>query len=441
MSKISKLIFRPGQFFSDAIRKRIGLNNPTPLKPLERKGSTILKTSSMFNVTRLNLITAPRILLHSGEKQPGEAHMRMWMRSFDEAGVSFAVLTRHPQLYDFVRKTWPHASIALASNAPEVEKIINYLPHLKAVFYTSSTGNNIHLLRFNHLEHVFIGHGDSDKTSSAHKFFRAYDQVWTAGEAHIDRFRNESVDFGHVQFLKVGRPALSRIVKSVDQADAKLRGEMRKRPTILYLPTWEGILEEQNYSSLAISGELLKAASGMGNRSAVLVKIHPMTGRRIAALKRSDSQLLSLLKDDGVVGELIDRSEPLDQHLLRANVFICDTSAVITECLAVDAPIFVYRPQDENLRFTQSAMPPDHFAYVFSSIEEFVEKFELFMKEGDTLAQQRAEARQYLLGIEETRANRFADELRRVAGLAAHGEQTQYDTARLAGGGMTREKQ
>lgn len=432
MSKVSKLIFRPRQFFFDAIRKRYGLNNPTPPKHVEGKGSVKKKAASTFNVTRLNVVTVPRILLHSGEGQPGQAHMRMWIRNFEEAGVSFAVLTRLPQLYDFVTKNWPHVSIALASGAPDVESIINSLPHLKAVFYPSHTGNNLHLLRFNHLEHVFIGHGDSDKSGSAHKFFRAYDQVWTAGEAHIDRFRNTNVDFGHVQFFKVGRPTLSPIVKAVDQADTELRTEMRKRPTILYLPTWEGTFEEQNYSSLAMSGELLKAASGMGNRSSVLIKIHPMTGHRNAALKRADSRLLSLLKDDGVVGELIDRSEPLEQHLLRAQVFICDTSAVITECLAADEPIFVYRPQDEHLRFTQSAMPPDHFAYVFSNIDEFVEKFELFMKEGDILAQQRAEARQYLLGIEETRANRFADEVRRVAGLAAHGEQAQRDTARLA---------
>ena len=437
MSKLTKLIFRPGQFFYDAIRKRAVKALPL----VHSSAGTKQSKSNTFNISHLNVMTAPRVLLHSGEGKPGEAHMSMWIRSFEEAGVPFAVLTRLPNLYDFIRKNWPHVSIALASTAPEVEEIINYLPHLKAVFYPSHTGNNLHLLRFNHLEHVFIGHGDSDKSGSAHKFFRAYDQVWTAGEAHIDRFRNESVDFGHVQFLKVGRPALSPIVKALDQADAELRDEMRKRPTILYLPTWEGTFEEQNYSSLAMSGELLKAASGMGNRSSVLVKIHPMTGSRNAALMRSDSQLLSLLKDDGVVGELIDRSEPLDQHLLRANVFICDTSAVITECLAADAPIFVYRPQDEHLRFTQSAMPPDHFAYVFSSTEEFAEKFELFMSEGDTLAQQRAEARQYLLGIEETRANRFVDEVRRMASLAAHGEHAQHDTARLAAGGMTREKQ
>ena len=437
MSKLTKLILRPKQFFYDAGRKRSGKGLPTA-RP--STGANRSETNS-FNVSHLNVMTAPRVLLHSGEGQPGEAHMSMWIRSFEESEVPFAVLTRLPKLYNFIRKNWPHVSIALASKAPEVEEIINYLPHLKAVFYPSHTGNNLHLLRFNHLEHVFIGHGDSDKSGSAHKFFRAYDQVWTAGQAHIDRFRNESVDFGHVQFLKVGRPALSPIVKALDQVDPELRDEMRKRPTILYLPTWEGTFEEQNYSSLTMSGELLKAASGMGNRSSVLVKIHPMTGHRNAALKRSDSQLLSLLKDVGVVGELIDRSEPLDQHLLRANVFICDTSAVITECLAVDAPIFVYRPQDEYLRFTQSAMPPDHFAYVFSSTEEFVEKFETFMKEGDTLAQQRAEARQYLLGIEETRANRFSDEVRRVASLAAHGEQAQRDTAWLAVRGMPREKQ
>ena len=62
-------------------------------------------------------------------------------------------------------------------------------------------------------------------------------------------------------------------------------------------------------------------------------------------------------------------------------------------------------------------MPLEHFTYVFSDAREFREKFEAFMKQGDTLVAQRAEARQYLLGIDETRANRFSIELRRVANL------------------------
>lgn len=449
MSKLTKLIRHPKQFFSDAAKKRTDNTTNMPINkvPAVAAKKRADKTTNMpinkvpavpinsktFDVSRLNVVMSSRVLLHSGEGEPGKAHMRMWIESFEDAGVPFAVLTRLPVLHDFVKKNWPRVSVALAASAPDVEKIVNSLPHLTTVFYPSHTGNNIHLLRFNHLAHVFIGHGDSDKSGSAHKFFRAYDQVWTAGEAHIDRFRNTGINFGHLEFVKVGRPALLPIAKIVEQSIPEMRRAMLKRPVILYLPTWEGTFEEQNYSSLGLSGEILKAANTIGNRGSVLVKIHPMTGQRNTALKSADSQLLQLLKEDRVVCEIIDRSEPLDQHLLRANVFICDNSAVITECLAVDAPIFVYRPQGEHLRFTQSAMPPDHFAYVFSNIDEFAEKFELFMSEGDTLAQKRSEARQYLLGIEETRANRFADEVRRLAGLATRAEQTPTDSVRVGG--------
>ena len=246
---------------------------------------------------------------------------------------------------------------------------------------------------------------------------RAYDEVWVAGEAHIDRFRNTGVDFRHLQYVKIGRPSLLPVIRELERRSTERRRALPKRPTILYLPTWEGGDEGSNHSSLKEAWRYLSAVARLNKNASILIKAHPRTGERNFALANADSRLLSALRKDGFCGKLIKRTEPLHEHLIRANVFICDCSSTVTDCLAVDAPIFVYRSHGGHLRFTHSDMPLEHFTYVFSDAREFREKFEAFMKQGDTLVAQRAEARQYLLGIDETRANRFSIELRRVANL------------------------
>ena len=45
-----------------------------------------------------------------------------------------------------------------------------------------------------------------DKSASAHKFFRVYDEIWVAGQAHIDRFKNAGFNTAHIDFVKVGAP-------------------------------------------------------------------------------------------------------------------------------------------------------------------------------------------------------------------------------------------
>lgn len=375
-----------------------------------------VKRVKMCDVSCLRLTEKPRILLYSGGKSASHM-MQMWIGSLEDSGVSLVVVVRSLRSYKYIKRNWPYVPVALARRRCDLVDVIAALPSLRAALYPGNSVKNNHLLRLNYLNHIFIGHGDSDKESSANKCLRAYDEIWVAGQAHIDRFKNTGVDFGHLRYVKVGRPSLLPVIREVERRLAERQRALPKCLTVLYLPTWEGGDEGSNYSSLEDARKFLSTLTCLGKNASILIKVHPRTGERNFALANADSRLLSVLRKDGFCGKLIERTEPLHEHLIRANVFICDCSSIITDCLAVDAPIFVYRSQGEHLRFTQSDMPPEHFAYVFSDAREFEEKFEAFMKEGDTLATQRAEARQYLLGIDETRANRFSMELRRVANL------------------------
>jgi hypothetical protein len=410
LRKIRKLFRNPRLFFEDALRGRFGQGDRQGFKTISGSHGVpkkITGATGAFSVSHLRIVQTPRVLLHSGEGDTGQHHMRMWIPCLEESGVSFAVLTRNPKLYNYVRETYPEVSVALATTPEHVETVVKSLPMARAVLYPSNTGNNTHILRFNHLTHVFVGHGDSDKSASAHKFFRAYDEIWVAGDAHIDRFRNAGFNLGHLKFVKVGRPTLFNAVSSSEKTPWISRFD---RPNVMYLPTWEGVYEEQSYSSLAIAPELLtealRAVNGVG-----FFKLHPQTGMRKPLYKSAESAIVRHLTNNNLSVESVDRRATVESIITSANIFICDISAVITDCLAANAPIFVYRPRHQALKVSESNMQLDQYAYMFSDADELRDGLMKLMTEGDTLAQRREEAQQYLMGKQEILERKFTSEL------------------------------
>jgi hypothetical protein len=334
----------------------------------------------------------------------------MWYEVLKYSGVSFAVVTRTKVLYDWVVSVYPEASVALLPSPQQLENLLKSTPSITAVLYPSHTGNNIHLLRFNELRHVFVGHGDSDKTGSAHKVFRAFDEVWTAGDAHIDRFRNAGFDLGHLVFRKIGRPNLA---SAMEKLDATAWNERFDKPVLVYAPTWEGVYEQQSYTSLPIANELLKVAERVTKCSA-LIKVHPQTGIRDSSYKNAGEHLFDQARSEDRALDVINQQVPFENLLMLGNIFLCDISAAITECLAANAPIFVYKPQNAEVRTSQSNMTHEYFCETFSTPEEFEQKLLELMDSGDKLAPQRNEARQYMLGAEETKRKAFIKELESV---------------------------
>ena len=407
MSKVSKLIKNPTLFFSDFFAKRAG--KPTAKQTVAKKA---ISKNSVANIdlSHVNFYRPIHFILHSGESVNGGAnHLNLWIPTLAEANVNFVVLVRNPAFYNWVKSEFPWLSIAFARRQIDVEEFIDLLPNTKYVLYPSSTGNNIHLNRYNHLEHIFIGHGDSDKAASAHKALRLYDQIWTAGEAHIDRFKNSDFDTNHMKFLKVGRPNLSDVLLK-NQDDWQERMNL----SILYLPTWEGVMEEANYSSTHISGLLIKTVQQTLD-SYLTVKYHPFTGNRNTSLSRVNEQTKELARIESLDVNVESAATGIDKLVSQHNIFICDISAVVTECLAANAPIFVYIPSDRTINITASNMTYEDYCYTFSSIPELLEKLEIVISGDDYLSSKRKAAIDYFLGREETLDKKFIKQLQNIA--------------------------
>jgi len=422
MSKLTKLINHPIIFFKDAYLNKI---NPTRdiKKKQQKKATTVNKKSTETKKSLQNLIldhmnTSEKPiyhLIHTGEGLThGIGHVDLWLPFFLSSGESFAVLVRHIALYQYIIEKYPDINIVYAKDVVSIEKFLSDAASLRAIYYLSNTGNLIHTLRYNDYKHIFLGHGDSDKSASAHKFFRVYDEIWVAGQAHIDRFQNAGFNTKHMTFIKVGRPLLSPVLKSTQVNWKKRIGGIN----VLYLPTWEGILDSTDCSSLKISTLMLSMIHKHFNLS-LSIKFHPATGSRETLFSGVSKEVAMELKEHHVDFEIASASTPIDQLILNSNIYICDISAVVSECIAANAPIFIYIPRDKTINIARSNMDYEDYAYTFSSIEELREKLQRVLSGDDYLMGARKKALNYLISEKETLRDEFFVQLRKISSKGA----------------------
>src|SRR5699024_7109309 len=108
-------------------------------------------------------------------------------------------------------------------------------PSLTTVFYGNLAGKNEHMVWYEHLTHVQMNHGESDKKSSYNPAYRMYDIAFVAGQAGIDRFHEHGIPMFDDAFRIVGRPQ----VENVNRASSSIDGVTSK--AVLYAPTWGGL--------------------------------------------------------------------------------------------------------------------------------------------------------------------------------------------------------
>lgn len=353
-----------------------------------------------------NMYRRYKHIIHTGEGMThGPSHLAQWIPYFSRSEENFLILVRNIDLFNWVRDNYSYLTVVYAKGAVDVDNILKKLGFVRAIYYLSNTGNLIHTLRYNVYKHIFLGHGDSEKAASAHKFFRVYDEIWVAGQAHIDRFKNADFDASHIKFIKIGRPMSKHVVKGALN--------YQQVPRILYLPTWEGVYEENNYSSLRLSATMLQALSTTFNLP-MEIKFHPVSGSRDKMLSNVSKDVTELLSEVNANFFIADKLTPVDKLISSNSIYICDISAVVSECLATACPLFVYIPVDKEIITSQSDMPYDEYAYTFSNIEELCQQMQALLSGQDPKKEQRLRARDYFISVEQTQNDEFTRQLKLI---------------------------
>ena len=225
-------------------------------------------------------------------------------------------------------------------------------PDLSAVFYVNQATANFQALRFPAPAHVHLSHGESEKISMISNQLKAYDYVFTAGQAARDRITSTLHGIDSEVLIDVGRPQLDRAF-SVPEAWQRFAAEAPAGPTVFYAPTWEGDSPSMSYGTMATTGapavaELLDA----GYR--VILRTHPRTG-----LLRSDfARALESVREqvDAHPRGFVDTSSDVSWQLDAADVAVAEMSSVAFDWLATEKPLVMIAPTDSRAEVLRNGL-------------------------------------------------------------------------------------
>lgn len=266
------------------------------------------------------------------------------------------------------------------------------LPSMKAALYPMNGMQNNHLIRHPGIADVFVGHGDSDKGSSANPLSRVYDEVWVAGRAGRDRYRLSRVGVRDDQVREVGRPQLAAISRDRRAAD-------RGGPfTVLYAPTWEGFYAALEYSSLKLMGRALVARLLDTEGVRVLYKPHPTTGARDIGYARADADVRRMITRAGGGHAVVDGATGLYDAFNAADLLISDISSVVSDFLYSRKPYIVTNPRDEDDAEFRRTYPSAAGAHLLGPDCAPLGEFLADARGPDVLRDRRERTARYLLG-------------------------------------------
>jgi hypothetical protein len=210
---------------------------------------------------------------------------------------------------------------------------------VRLALYVNHSQQNFTMLSFAQVVHVSLLHGDSDKTVSVSNQHKAYDLVFVAGRAAVDRFARNLPYFDATgRCVPVGRPQLDALsLTTAPHRDG--------RATVLYAPTWEGANPSVAYGSLDVLGPDLARAVVGDPRLRLLYRPHPLSGVRSVASADADAEVRAVVAraaaEDPGAGHGVRTDGELVETFGEADLLVCDISAASTEWLPTLRPLVV----------------------------------------------------------------------------------------------------
>ncbi|MCY7396143.1 MAG: CDP-glycerol glycerophosphotransferase family protein [Nocardioides sp.] len=208
-------------------------------------------------------------------------------------------------------------SVHTAESFPDLTELYEDLD-AKVVLYCNNSMLNFQSLINGRLLHVHINHGESDKQSMASNNAKAYDRVFVAGEAAVQRHAAGLLEFDTGRLVRTGRPQLDLRPASVLVPST--------RRTVLYAPTWEGDADYNDYTSVDTVGvEIVRAVLAVPDVRLVY-KPHPKLATSLTpAVREAHRDILALVVQAA-------RCEPDAGH---ESVTVADILAVVPDCDAM----------------------------------------------------------------------------------------------------------
>ena len=207
------------------------------------------------------------VVVYFGDRSSKFYQLEQWIPVLEQ-------LHKHHKVVIVVRKGSALTSVLEATHLPVVFKrkfdplqTFYHANDFKLALYVNNGMTNFQSLSFAPMVHVHVNHGESDKLSMVSNQAKAYDKVFVAGEAAVERHRRALIDFDESQLVRVGRPQLD--------IERPLELEPSSARTIMYAPTWEGENDANNYTSVDLFGPQIVEAVLRIPDARLIYKPHP----------------------------------------------------------------------------------------------------------------------------------------------------------------------
>lgn len=263
------------------------------------------------------------------------------------------------------------------------------------VVYVNNAVSNFQSLSHARPVHVHVNHGESDKISMVSNQAKAYDRVFIAGQAALDRHRRALIDFDESSLVMVGRPQLDQVH---DEAPEDAPGT-----TVMYAPTWEGENEANNYTSVDLFGEQVVEALLSRPGTRLLYKPHPrVASSKNPAVAGAHQRIVAAIEaadPDGVLGHRVCLQGDILTMFAPLDALVTDVSSVGLDFLYLhpDRPLVLTDRRGDREELVRSAPVARGCPVVDAGTGSVAELLESALT-SDEHAGVRAELRTYYFG-------------------------------------------
>ena len=357
--------------------------------------AVMISRSSAMGVRKALQQYRPEFAVYYAARTGATYQLGMWLPYFERVNRRFIVITCHPSTVPEITKLTSAPVVVPKPSSAHGRLWHLVVDSLRAAFYVQNHADNVDMLRFSKLTHIWLNHGDSDKAANFSARHAAFDKIFVSGQLGVDRYAAHGVKVRPEQFAIVGRPQIERI----ETRDVPLPVEAPR--TVLYAPTWQGGKPTTNYSSLPLGPRILDALLARG--VTVIFRPHPHTyrdpqqtgiaqdiQRRLSADRKSSGR-------EHVFGRPAEVDWDIPACFNHCDALISDVSSVASDFLATGKPMAMVAIRQKGAAFRQS-IPMARVAYI---IERDLSTLPAALDEllgPDSLAAARREYRTYCLG-------------------------------------------
>jgi CDP-Glycerol:Poly(glycerophosphate) glycerophosphotransferase len=255
--------------------------------------------------------------------------IRMWIKPFENVGLEWIIITRRPSMANELQKMTKKAQVIIARDRDKLIEVCN-LPSLKFIMYVNNARENTEVVRFPHLMHAQLMHGDSEKTASFNPVSGMFTKIFVAGQAGVDRYERNGVKIAADKFEIVGRPQLGGMNVATGPVNPK-------EPTVLVAPTWGGSALGEELSSLTVTPQLVQALLDAG--ASVVYRPHPFCARTAegAHIIREVHELLEQHANstgrNHVYGPAAETEITVNQAANMSDMIVSDLSGIMSDWL------------------------------------------------------------------------------------------------------------